>query len=454
MISKMVTTRRQFLISAAVVAAGCARPPGRSSPARSLLPTADEATGLNLLSLPEGFRYRSFGWTGEPMADGLPTPPLHDGMGAIAENAGQITIVRNHEIVNQRGISSPASGVYDEQASGGTTTLTFNANKGEWGQARYSLGGTLANCAGGVTPWGTWLSCEEAVADADGRLGPRFNNARMPLTRRHGYVFEVPANGSAVAKPLTGLGRFRHEAVAIDPATGIAYLTEDNQPESGLFRFVPDEPGSLDAGSLEMLAVPEHPALWQDVPVGQWLATKWVPIEDPDLGHTPGTLDSAGVYGQGRRQGGSAFRRLEGCWMSDEQVFFTDTTGGRERRGQIFAFDPARGQLKLLFESDSRSILDHPDNITVSPRGGLLICEDAPGSRQRLLTFNPDAGGPIPFAENTVVLDGEVQGIRGNFRGAEWAGACFSSDGTWLFANIQVPGITVAITGPWETVGL
>lgn len=448
-----MATRRQFLVSAALVAAGCARSPGRALPGRPLLPTRDETTGLSLLSLPEGFRYRSFGWTGETMADGFPTPPLHDGMGVVTERSGQLILVRNHEVVNQRGVTSPTDAGYDDAASGGTTTLSFDSDRGEWGQARYSLTGTLANCAGGVTPWGTWLSCEEAVADTDGRLGPRFNNAKMRLNRRHGYVFEVPAEGAASARPLTALGRFRHEAVAVDAATGIAYLTEDNQPVSGMFRFVPEEPGSFEAGSLEMLATPEFPDLRQDVPVDRWFAAQWVGVDDPDLGHTPGTLDSAGVYGQGKRQGGSTFRRLEGCWMGAGQVFFTDTTGGREGHGQIFVFDPDRQALKLLFESDTRSVLDHPDNITVSPGGGLLICEDAPGNRQRLLAFNPDTG-PVPFAENTVVLSGEVEGIRGNFRGAEWAGACFSADGRWLFANIQSPGITVAITGPWEFVGL
>lgn len=449
----MKTTRRQFLTTAAILAAGCARSPERSLPSRPLIPTRDETTGLGLLSLPEGFRYRSFGWTGEPMADGFPTPPLHDGMGVVEESAGQVVMIRNHEVVNQRGIASSTDARYDDQASGGTTTLIFDGARGEWIQARYSLTGTLANCAGGVTPWGSWLTCEEAVADTDGQLGPRFNNAKMPLNQRHGYVFEVPANDIASAKPLTSLGRFRHEAVAVDPNTGVAYLTEDNQPESGLFRFVPEEPGSLEVGSLEMLATPEVPDLRQSVPAERWLKTAWVPIDDPDLGHTPGTLDSAGVYGQGKRRGGSTFRRLEGCWISDGEVFFTDTTGGNQGHGQIFVYSPDRQELKLLFESQSRTLLDHPDNITVSPRGGLLICEDAPGRRQRMLAFNPNTA-PTPFALNTVTLNGEVRGIRGNFRGAEWAGACFSPDGAWLFANIQSPGITVAITGPWESVGL
>ncbi|MGH7960751.1 MAG: alkaline phosphatase PhoX, partial [Candidatus Binatia bacterium] len=93
--------------------------------------------------------------------------------------------------------------------------------------------------------------------------------------------------------------------------------------------------------------------------------------------------------------------------------------------------------------------LDNPDNITVSPRGGLLLCEDGDLVGQRLIGLTP-AGEAFPFAQNNVVLNGEKNGIVGDFRDKEWAGACFSKDGKWLFANIQTPGITFAITGPWN----
>ncbi len=116
----------------------------------------------------------------------------------------------------------------------------------------------------------------------------------------------------------------------------------------------------------------------------------------------------------------------------------------------MFALDPAAGTFEVVFASPDESVLDNPDNIAVSPRGGLVLCEDGDRAFQKLRGLTPD-GTIFTFAENRVVLNGERNGITGNFVGSEWAGATFEpKNGNWLFANIQTPGITFAITGPWK----
>ncbi len=115
----------------------------------------------------------------------------------------------------------------------------------------------------------------------------------------------------------------------------------------------------------------------------------------------------------------------------------------------MWEYDPRNERLRLVFESPDKKILDKPDNITVSPRGGIVLCEDGDFIPQRLQGLTPD-GRIFPLAANNVRLSGEKNGLRGDFREQEWAGVCFSPDGEWLFANIQEPGITFAITGPWE----
>lgn len=410
-----------------------------------LHPVEDETTGLELLQLPDGFRYRSFGWTRDRMTDGRKTPGVHDGMAVVAEQDGVVTLIRNHEIAAFGGSIAGNELSYDPAAGGGCTTLRFDTKTGEWLDAWASLSGTVRNCAGGPTPWGTWLSCEETT---DGP-GAEYKGKKLGYTRDHGFVFEVPADGMGDAKPLTDMGRFWHEAVAVDPATGIVYETEDRST-AGFFRFLPYEPGKLSAGGRFQMAklggtnetrVGQSPGRTYDV--------SWIDIDDPTLAHTPGTNDTQGVFVQGYRQGGAVFGRLEGCAYHDGSIYVTATIGGNAQKGQVWKYTPTEEQLVLLYESPGENILDMPDNLTVSPRGGLVLCEDGFHKPQRMHGLTA-TGQLFLFAANNVVLHGEKNKFKGDYRAQEWAGATFSSDGQWLFANVQDPGITVAITGPWS----
>jgi len=420
-----------------------------------LAPVADEATGLPLLRLPPGFRYFSFGWAGDPMTDGRPTPPGHDGGALFADPDGGLHYLRNHELLRhprierRRSFASPARTYDPGDAPGGVTAVRLDPERRAARATEPRLSGTIRNCAGGRTPWGTWLTCEETLDE------PGHARGDAHLERTHGWVFEVTLAGDVDPTPVRGLGRRWHEAAAVDPATGAVYLTED-RGLSGLYRFQPHAggaPGSLARGGrLEMLAVRDAPRLdtGRGLAAGEWLDVAWVSIADPERPHTDAAArDGLGCHDQGREAGGASFRRGEGIFHGNGRIYFTATSGGAAGMGQVFELDPATARLRLLFESAGREELNQPDNVAVSPRGGLVLCEDARQARPYLRGLSPD-GRIFDFARNDVVLDGERNGLRGDFREKEWAGACFSPDGRWLVASVQWPGISFAITGPWQ----
>lgn len=423
----------------------------------------DQTTGLPLIKLPSGFTYSTFGWTNSPMSNGDPTPSSHDGMAVVQGGSARVLLVRNHE---KSGVGSafPADGsTYDALAQGGTTTLGFNVRNGEWLFSRPSLSGTDRNCAGGPTPWGSWLSGEESSSSVSGGFD-----------EEHGWVFEVPGTARASAVPLRAMGRFSHEAVAVDPKTGFIYETEDDRYSSGLYRFRPNKPNvvfGLEAGgALEMLkVVGVQNADLQQAQVGDTHQVEWVQIDDPELPTQSGvgpfgsfdgsTTSASGPFVQGYAAGGAQFRRLEGIWYDgDGKFYFVDTEGGRpasdtgEPEGTVWVYDPASETIRVVFESPAEATLDNPDNLAISPRGGIILCEDGDRDGLRLKGLSP-AGDLFEFAENAVMLNGEM-GFTGDFSGSEWAGATFDFTGRWLFVNIQTPGITLAITGPWEKGGL
>ncbi|MFP5369809.1 MAG: alkaline phosphatase PhoX, partial [Actinomycetes bacterium] len=395
----------------------------------------DAATGLALLELPKGFEYVTGSWTNDPMTGGTGrVPSTHDGMAAFSTPGGLVTLVRNHE----RGSGVPFGGpAYNGSASGGTTTLQFDPRRGTFLDTVPSLSGTIRNCAGGPTPQGTWLTCEETTSTVDG----------VP----HGYVFEVPASGAGNPVPYKEMGRFSHEAVAVDPETGIVYETEDAGPTSGFYRFVPRVPGELGkGGTLQMLKIGSSAYTTNADDTGTaYNHVSWVTIDQPD----PALPGGQTVYQQGRAKGGAQFARLEGAWYDKRTIWFISTSGGPAGQGQVFAYDVRSERLSVVYASPSAEVLNAPDNMCVSPRGGIVLCED--GSGREYVHGLTQRGEIFRFALNDVVLTAEDVAragklvAPGDYTGSEWCGATFSEDGDWLFVNVQSPGITFAITGPW-----
>ncbi|MEU3727519.1 alkaline phosphatase PhoX [Streptomyces sp. NPDC031705] len=414
--------------------------------ARGYGPLLPDPRGL--LDLPAGFSYRVLSRAGDQLRSGEGTVPANcDGMAAFGAGGGRIRLVRNHENRATAALRVPAvEGLtYDPGALGGCTVLELDRAGAVRGE-RVGLAGTAVNCAGGRTPWNTWLSCEETEERA-GESG---------YARDHGYVFEVdPADPHRLgAVPLTALGRFAHEAVAVDPYRGVVYETEDAfvRPFGLFYRFLPARPlggpGSLRAGGvLEALRVPGVADLAAVDEPGAEFPVEWVRVPDPAAAGTPVRFQDFGPRGITHAQ------KLEGCYWGGTGVYFVSSFArsgegaAADHHGQVWFHDPVRGRLRLevLFGPAAATALpgDSPDNICLAPDGGLMVCEDG-GGDQYVLGVTPD-GEVYPMARNADDIGGPEAPEWGEF-----AGVTFSPGGQTMYVNAYAPGTTFAVTGPWR----
>jgi uncharacterized protein len=405
-----------------------------------------------LLDLPKGFSYRVISALGDPMDDGYRVPDRADGMGSFDLGGGKMALVRNHE-VNLKDLAKMPWGagqlgpdrVYDRAKSGmalagGTTTLVLDARSGKIEQQYWSLAGTIRNCSGGITPWGSWLSCEEDKTRAGDLVG-----------LDHGWVFEVPAahKGLVDPVPLKAMGRFNHEAAAIDVKTGIAYLTEDE--ENGVFyRLLPNAKGDLaKGGTLQVLGLKQSPATsdmrnWasKDHKVGKKRDVFWFDVDGAD---NPGN----DLRMRMAAKGATLFARGEGIYCGKDELFFACTSGGSAKSGQIMRYRPSRfegqktekdepGTVEIFFESVGFEQSDYADNLVIAPNGHIIFCEDQ-GGKDR----------PVDNHLRGLTPKGELYPLARLRTSTELAGACFSPDGSTMFVNLYQPAKTLAISGPW-----
>jgi hypothetical protein len=389
-------------------------------------------------------------------------------MATFAGPDGLTILVRNHELDVNDGppVDPRRQRPYDPKTAGGTTTLWVDP-EGRLVKSFASLSGTLRNCAGGRTPWGSWFSCEETVY-APGAVDPVDAGLDPRVSRPHGYIFEVDSRSESLVNPapLKAMGRFRHEAVAVDPETGFAYLSED-LADGLLYRFRPDalrrgtKPSALRVGDyasggvLEALRVVGMPKLltqnWNSRPaieLGESYEIEWRRIEDPDpavdLLHVPGDpkrnqAAPSSTRAQGFAHGCAQFARTEGMVSANGAVYLCCTNGGPKGFGQVFRIGLREQRLSLRVQSEGDAMLDGPDNIGAAPWGDLIVCEDNLSRRENFVVGVTPQGRCYRIARNA------------HPRKREFAGACFSPDGSTLFVNVQNPGRTFAIRGPWNS---
>lgn len=370
-----------------------------------------------VLDLLEGFSYRVLERVGERMSDGHPVPRRPDGMACFEGEDGTLVLMRNHELPG--GLLGRLAGlptgrrVYDPTAAGGVTRVVIDAGTLTRRSSNRVLAGTSMNCAGGPSPWG-WLSCEEATEP------------------QHGFVFLCDPTASELREPvrLDALGRFRHEAAAVDAARGFIYLSED-QHDGCLYRFVPHDLSRPFEGRLQALRVRSRPGVetraWT---TGERVEIDWVDLSDP-------TPERDELRHRARALGAAQLRRGEGLTIAGDDVYVCASAGGPIEAGQIFRLrdEGEGGTLEVFASSSDRRVMDMPDNVAPAPAGGIFFAED---------------GAEHDYVRG-VTADGEIFDFARNAAGqGELAGVCFAPDGRAMFVNLQEEGLTLVVEGPFD----
>jgi uncharacterized protein len=419
-----------------------------------LQPTPEQTTGDVYLELPPGFKYKIISRQNDPMDDGNPTPGIFDGMAAYRGKHKSTILVRNHENRSRDGeiiVEVPDELRYDPDPNvrGGNTKLVVGPDR-EVNEAFAVLGGTHTNCAGGLTPWRTWITCEEIF-----NYGSVENNTTPGTGAPHGYCFEVDADadGPVEPVPIVEAGRFSHEAVAW--LGGYLYETED-RGNACFYRFKPASrvrgAGDLaeHGGTLQALVVSGQPNFDANLAnPGDAFEVEWVTIEEPDP-----LTDT--VRTEAQDKDAAIFDRTEGIWSTGGRLYFDCTTGGEGQFGQVWEFRPqgaSGGTLKLIFESPSADVLDAPDNLVIVPHTGHVFVQEDGGGEQFIRGIT--RGGSIYDFARTVLNE------------TEFCGGTFSPDGKTFFVNQQgdredengdpstdpgptLEGLTYAIWGPFD----
>jgi secreted PhoX family phosphatase len=388
---------RRAVLRAALGSAGLALTPGLLRPgggSAAPLPPPLQAPDANGVRALPGFTSRIVAQAGQPPVPGgrYLWHGSPDGGAVFPAPDGGWVYVSNSELAD---------------AQGGAGALRFAAD-GAVVDAYPILQGTSINCAGGATPWNTWLSCEEFPA---------------------GRVWECDPYGRDAAVVRPALGVFQHEAVAVDPATRHLYLTED-APNGRLYRFTPQgvfSSGAYDltGGVLEVAQVPQN----GDVPAGP---VTWLPVPDP-----------SGVLAPTWQQVSTStpFPGAEGIAVHDRVVYFTTKFDNR-----VWAYDTQREALGLLYDDDryTSPVLTGVDNVAISPSGSIIVAED--GGDMQLVALVP-GGAVYPIVQ-----------VVGH-RESELTGPAFDASGTRLYfssqrgpGGLRSQGITYEITGPFAKI--
>jgi secreted PhoX family phosphatase len=319
-----------------------------------------------------------------------------DGQATYRTRDGGFILVSNSENPPDIGVDSP-------DALGGASAIRF-ARDGSIVDAYRILSGTRVNCAGGATPWGTWLSCEE---------------------HNLGRVWECDPRGKDEAAARPAMGVFEHEAVAVDPRGRRVYLTEDNAA-GGFYRFTPDSYPDLSSGKLAVARVRKDRTV------------EWVRVPDPSAATTPTREQVEGM---------TRFDRGEGIWFDSGTVYLCTTNDSK-----IHTYDTKTQKMGVLYDA---SKFDNPpltnvDNVTVSRSGDLFVCEDTTNSDDPGLDIGIIT--PNRRVSRFLKLTGSQHTGGGEGR-SEIAGAVFDPSGDrLLFASQRgfVTGVIYEITGPFR----